>query len=248
VSPTVLAIETSANVGAVCVLHGDVAINEVVRDDAKLSVWLLPAVERALGRARVTFDDIDAVAFGTGPGSFTGVRTACATAQALAYARSKPLYAISSLHSLAFSALFSHPPLNRISDEIKVILDARMNEVFSAVLIGRSAVKLKLVGSASVASIASVKFDATDAVVGAGALIIAERLGFATSRIEEVRAVTREAESRWAEAAARIARERINAGEPSVDPMNATPEYVRNNVAQTEAERRALRAVETRAA
>jgi tRNA threonylcarbamoyladenosine biosynthesis protein TsaB len=248
VSKNILAIETSANVGAVCVLRGDDVVNEVVRDDAKLSAWIVPAIDRALRRADTTLDDVDAIAFGSGPGSFTGVRTACATAQALAYARATPLFAVSSLQSLAVSALSVNAHLNRAANTIKVILDARMNEAFSAVLSGRSALELEFVQAASVTPMTSIEFSANDAVLGSGAIIIAERLGVSIQRIDEIRALTYEAETRWAEAAARIALKRLSAGAAPLDPMDATPEYVRNNVAQTEAERRALHAAEVRAA
>ena len=59
---------------------------EIVRDDAKLSAWVLPAVERVLARWGGDVGQIAAIAFGAGPGSFTGVRTACNTAQSLVYA------------------------------------------------------------------------------------------------------------------------------------------------------------------
>jgi hypothetical protein len=42
----ILAIETSANVGAVCVLHDGVATSEIVRDEVKLSAWVVPAIDR----------------------------------------------------------------------------------------------------------------------------------------------------------------------------------------------------------
>ena len=81
--PCILAIETSSHIGAVAILRGqrcdEVLAEESVRDDQKLSAWVLPAIERVLGASGLPAQAIDAIAFGAGPGSFTGVRTACAT-------------------------------------------------------------------------------------------------------------------------------------------------------------------------
>ena len=127
--PVILAIETSAHVGAVALLpdapQSDSAIVEIVRDDAKLSAWVLPAVERVLARWGGDVGQIAAIAFGAGPGSFTGVRTACSTAQSLAYAWQKPLLAVDSLDALAQQA---------VNDcaQVTVALDARMGEVYVA--------------------------------------------------------------------------------------------------------------------
>ena len=99
-----------------------------MRDDQKLSAWVLPAIERVLGASGLTARAIDAIAFGAGPGSFAGVRTACATAQSLAYAWQRPLVTGDSLEALAESATAA---------TVWVVLDARMREVFSASFLRR---------------------------------------------------------------------------------------------------------------
>jgi tRNA threonylcarbamoyladenosine biosynthesis protein TsaB len=245
VSPNILAIETSANVGAVCVLHAGATTNDVVRDEVKLAAWLVPAIDRALERAGLKLDHIDAFAFGSGPGSFTGVRTACATAQALAYARGKPLYAVNSLQALAHSALSSIAQFHSVSDSIMSIVDARMNEAFSSCFKRRIGEVLECIEPASVSPLVSIVFDASAHVVGSGAVLVATRLGFSASRIDEIRSVTENAELGWADAIARIAQQRMIAGDAPLDPLHAEPEYVRNRVALTERERRALRNAET---
>ena len=109
--PLILAIECSSHVGAIALLHvGDACaqtFSEVVRNEVKLSGWILPAVQRMLTQAQLRGEDIDAIAFGAGPGSFSGVRTACATAQALAYAWQKPLISVDSLEALAEASALS---------------------------------------------------------------------------------------------------------------------------------------------
>jgi tRNA threonylcarbamoyladenosine biosynthesis protein TsaB len=235
--PTLLSIETSANIGAVCVLRDGVATNEVVRDDAKLSAWVLPAIDRALQCAGVALADLDAIAFGQGPGAFTGVRTACATAQGLAYACAKPLYAVSSIHALAFSAQVIKRQNTSASKSINVILDARMNEAFSANYSWAINTEPVAVSPTTLSSIESFAPLETDDLVGSGALLVAKRRAFSSQRIEAIQALTTAAEDEWAQSIARIALVRMARGESPIDPLEAQPEYVRNNVAKTELER-----------
>jgi tRNA threonylcarbamoyladenosine biosynthesis protein TsaB len=239
---TVLALETSSNVGAVCVLRDDIGFNEIVRDDAKLSAWIVPAIDRAMKRAGIGFEQIDAVAFGCGPGAFTGVRTACATAQAIAYARKRPLYAVGSMEALAFFAITARSAIAgffRATDTFSIILDARMNELFRQNFSGATSSELKLESDPYVEDARAASFDATDLAFGSGALLLAERRGIDRERIDAIRSTTIAAENAWAESIARIARDRAERGGASIDPLVAQPTYVRNNVAKTEAERAA---------
>jgi tRNA threonylcarbamoyladenosine biosynthesis protein TsaB len=230
-----LAIETSANVGAVCVLHDGVATSEIVRDEAKLSAWIVPAIDRLLSRLDLSLSSLDAIAFGAGPGSFTGARTACATAQALAYAHGKPLIAVSSLEALAYSALSSVAQLNKVFDSINVVIDARMKELYAAEFIGRSGRELVLNCAVSLLAPQNVRVDPAAVLLGSGAMLIANAHEFDRVAVE---ALTHDAESRWAEGLAHAAALRFARGE-RVDPLNAAPQYVRMNVAKTEAERHA---------
>jgi tRNA threonylcarbamoyladenosine biosynthesis protein TsaB len=82
---------------------------------------LLVLVEEALAQAGATWDDIDRIAAGVGPGGFTGLRLGIATARALAQARALPLVGVSSLQALAAP----HPAA-------LAVIDARRGEVFAA--------------------------------------------------------------------------------------------------------------------
>ncbi|MGL4229954.1 MAG: tRNA (adenosine(37)-N6)-threonylcarbamoyltransferase complex dimerization subunit type 1 TsaB [Casimicrobium sp.] len=240
--PSVLSIETSSNIGAVCVLRDGVAVNEIVRDEAKLSAWVLPAIDRAMTRAAMSFEQIDAVAFGSGPGAFTGVRTACATAQAIAYARKKPLYAINSLEALAFfliRAPASNAQFNRAKREISVIIDARMNELFAQNFYGQLPQKLEAISEPVVSSLHTHSLRDDHSSLGSGALLLAERMKLDEQRIASILSLTSQAEDAWAESMAHIALNRFKNGDRGVDPLGAQPTYVRNNVAKTEAERAA---------
>jgi tRNA threonylcarbamoyladenosine biosynthesis protein TsaB len=81
---------------------------------------------RALG---VGWEDIDRIAVGVGPGTFTGLRIGVATARALAYARDIPVVGVSTLQSLALGAARAADPEE---DAVAAVIDARRGEVFAA--------------------------------------------------------------------------------------------------------------------
>lgn len=91
---------------------------------------LLPLAAGLLERASLGFADLDRVAVGVGPGTFTGLRVGVATARALARAAAVPLVGVSTLQSLAMNALsFRELPSFEL---VAAVLDARRGEVFAA--------------------------------------------------------------------------------------------------------------------
>ena len=107
---------------------------------AQASLSLLPTVQRLLAAADWPLESLDAIVFGQGPGSFTGLRTACAVAQGLAYgARSErhprglPVLAVDSLHALAQAAWQARTAAGQaLPAHIAALLDARMGECYVA--------------------------------------------------------------------------------------------------------------------
>ena len=89
---------------------------------------LLVLVERALEEGDITWDDVERIAVGVGPGGFTGLRIGIATARALAQARGLPLVPVSSLATLAAGA--------GPAPAVAAVVDARRGEVFAAVWAG----------------------------------------------------------------------------------------------------------------
>lgn len=85
---------------------------------------LVPRIERMLGAAGLAPGDLDLIACGVGPGSFTGIRIGIATAAALAYAAQVPVLDIGSLHGIAAGA-----PAE--AEHVLVALDARRGRVFA---------------------------------------------------------------------------------------------------------------------
>jgi tRNA threonylcarbamoyladenosine biosynthesis protein TsaB len=121
----ILAIETAtAACSAALFIGGEVTERRELapREHALL---ILPMIDALLADAALPVGALDAVAFGRGPGSFTGVRVAASVAQGIAYASDLPVIAVSTLATLALGAM-------RESGERRVMaaLDARMAEVY----------------------------------------------------------------------------------------------------------------------
>src|SRR6266540_4108789 len=104
------AIETSTEWCSVALWRdGEIAAIER-RAANRHSELVLPMLERLAGKAGMTLAQLDAVAFGAGPGSFTGLRVACGLAQGLAFARALPVIGISTLEAIAEASGAPRPP------------------------------------------------------------------------------------------------------------------------------------------
>jgi tRNA threonylcarbamoyladenosine biosynthesis protein TsaB len=131
---TLLGIDTSTPAAAACVLRSEGEAFEVVPPVERLARppahagELMPAVAEAMERAALDWGDLDAIAVGVGPGTFTGLRIGIATARALGTAAGLPLRRVSSLAALAAG----------IGEEAGAgalrlpLIDARRGEVFAA--------------------------------------------------------------------------------------------------------------------
>jgi len=123
----ILAIETSSELASCALLNGDAVLARESSGVRTHSQSILPMVQELLAEAGVTLAECDAIAFGAGPGSFTGVRTACGITQGLAFGAKLPAVAVG---TLAAMALACHQKTG--AGEILAVLDARMGEVYWA--------------------------------------------------------------------------------------------------------------------
>ncbi|MCW5652081.1 MAG: tRNA (adenosine(37)-N6)-threonylcarbamoyltransferase complex dimerization subunit type 1 TsaB [Ramlibacter sp.] len=94
---------------------------------AQASATLIPQALALLGQAGLALRELDAVVFGCGPGSFTGLRTACSVAQGLAYGAGVPVLPVDTLLAVAEEARHAGG-----ATDLLALLDARMDEVYSA--------------------------------------------------------------------------------------------------------------------
>jgi tRNA threonylcarbamoyladenosine biosynthesis protein TsaB len=126
---TIVGFDTSTAATSACVLRGDGQAFEHVPEPERLkqppghSRELLPAITELMDQAEVGWGDVEGIAVGVGPGTFTGLRIGVATARALATAARVPVHAVSSLAALAeaIDAPVSLP-----------LIDARRGELFGA--------------------------------------------------------------------------------------------------------------------
>ena len=126
-SPKILAFDTSTETMFIAVTNGVQVWQHTGEGGAKTSATLIPAIMALMREANVRLADLDAIVFGRGPGSFTGLRTACSVAQGLAFGANVKVLPIDTLLAVAEDARLEHG-VNRIL----AILDARMGEVYSA--------------------------------------------------------------------------------------------------------------------
>lgn len=120
-----LALDTSGPVGSVAIGRGAEVLERcVLEHKAEHAARLVPAVDQVLSRSGAAPKELAGIVVGEGPGSFTGVRVAAATAKGLARALSVPLWAVS---SLAGAALVAGSGTVRY-----VLFDARSDRVYGA--------------------------------------------------------------------------------------------------------------------
>ncbi|WP_163132722.1 tRNA (adenosine(37)-N6)-threonylcarbamoyltransferase complex dimerization subunit type 1 TsaB [Agarivorans sp. Alg241-V36] len=120
-----LALDTSTENCSVALQWNGEVISKQEYSPRDHTQKILPFVEEVLAEAGVSLTQVDAIAFGRGPGSFTGVRIGVATAQGLAFGADKPMVAVSTLQAMAQQAYASHN-----AEHCLAAIDARMGEVY----------------------------------------------------------------------------------------------------------------------
>ncbi|MCF6190234.1 MAG: tRNA (adenosine(37)-N6)-threonylcarbamoyltransferase complex dimerization subunit type 1 TsaB [Cocleimonas sp.] len=233
----ILAIETASEACSASLQITDGANSQVFsriettpRQHAKL---ILSMLDEVLDEAGIALNEIDAIAFGRGPGAFTGLRIAAGVAQGVALSVNKPVVAVSTLAALAGQVMGN----KNYQDEIVITaLDARMGEVYWAVFKRNNEGMVELVGEEQVSqpqtmfqqAVLNNTEDVKILAIGAGWDAYAEEL-LANNKPENI--------SHWesiyptAKDIAQLAVPLFVEGK-AVSPEEAQPVYIRNNVAK----------------
>ncbi len=121
-----LAFDTSTDTLSIAATDGVQVWQHSGPGGAQASSTLIPAILALLDAAGLRLEQLAAIAFGNGPGSFTGLRTACSVAQGLAFGANLPVLPIDTLLAVAEEARHQHG-----CTQVQALLDARMDEVYT---------------------------------------------------------------------------------------------------------------------
>ena len=217
----------------------------VAAGGAAASATLLPHIQALLTRAGLVYADLDAIAFGAGPGAFTGLRTACAVAQGLGYGLGLRLWPLDSLLIVAEDArLQTAAGAGAGAFDVGVAMDARMDEVYA----GRyrwSDGRWQVLQAPALYTLPALTQAwaglSIDALAGSALSVWGDRLCLPPAHARFPRAHDRAA------AQLRLAVQGVAAG-AGIDAAAALPLYLRDKVALTTRERDAVRAAAVAAA
>ena len=227
--PRLLAFDTSTDTLSVAVQHGGRIVTHTGAGGAQSSTTLIPLIRTLLAEAGLSLGDLDAIAFGRGPGSFTGLRTACAVAQGLGFGAGVRLLPVDTLQAVAEEA--SH---RFGATRVVAVLDARMDQVYSA------SYDLDRIGDATVTDDDVQVLAPEQVAVPAGWALAGNAFAAYGDRLPPESEAARYEVLPTAEAMLRLAPVLLAAGR-DVAPSDARPLYVRDKVAQTTEERMALK-------
>ena len=221
----ILAFDTSSEYCSIALWMDGEILSRRVFAGQRHSELLLPMLQELLARAGLMLVQLDGIAFGAGPGSFTGLRIACGVAQGLAFGSNLPVIGISTLEALAQQA-----SKNRVITAI----DAHMGEIYHAAYV-KSADDWQPVSIPTLCLPHRAPLVPGDNWVGCGSGFgtygedLRSHYGSCITRIESglkphAREMTQLAEQGFAKGL-------------GVDPVDATLIYIRNKVALKESER-----------
>ncbi|MCD9497372.1 tRNA (adenosine(37)-N6)-threonylcarbamoyltransferase complex dimerization subunit type 1 TsaB [Photobacterium carnosum] len=126
-STKILAVDTATENCSVALMIGDDVISRCEYAPREHTTKILPMIDAVLADAGIKLKQLDALAYGRGPGSFTGVRIGIGIAQGLAFGANLPMIGVSTLAAMAQGSFRSHQ-----ADHVLTAIDARMGELYWA--------------------------------------------------------------------------------------------------------------------
>ena len=121
----VLALDTATEACSAALLYQGQMIERYELAPRQHTALILPMIEELFAEAGIRTAQLDALAFGCGPGSFTGLRIAASVVQGIAFAADLPVAPVSTLAALAYRAHQQHD-----AEHIATAIDARMDEIY----------------------------------------------------------------------------------------------------------------------
>jgi tRNA threonylcarbamoyladenosine biosynthesis protein TsaB len=224
-----LAVETATEAcSAALMIDGEITEHYSLTTNGH-SKLILPMIDALLADAGLQPSDLDGLAFGCGPGSFTGVRIATGIIQGIAFALDLPVMPVSNLAALA-QDFFD----NNDENLVFVAMDARMNEIYWGVYQRNASGYAELLGKEAVLPASGIEFpDLSGVGIGSGwkvySQILLTRLSHHVIRYEHDKLPR-------ARAVARLGAQGFNQG-LAVSVEQAMPVYLRDKVAKKESER-----------
>ena len=122
-----IAIDTSTEQLCLALIHHGNIFTHEEPGGAAASALILPCIESLLHQAKISLNQVQLIAYGMGPGAFTGIRTACSTAQGLAMGLGCPVLPLDSLRIVAQDAISQWGQ----DAAVAVVMDARMGEAYA---------------------------------------------------------------------------------------------------------------------
>ncbi len=227
-----LAFDTSTDSMSIAVTDGARILQHTGAGAAQASSTLIPAIMDLLAQAGLALNQLDALAFGRGPGSFTGLRTACAVAQGLGLGAGIAVLPVDTLLAVAEEARFQRGAPDEL--QLTAMLDARMDEMY----VQRFAFSAGLWTPLSACTLTrpeNLSQPTDDLLAGNVFAVYADRLPAFTGTVQRVVALP------TASALLRLAPALLARGE-GVDAAQALPLYIRDKVALTTEERARIKA------
>lgn len=214
-----LGIETATEACSAAVLIDDEIVERFELAPRRHNELILPMCEALLAEAGITLKQLDGIAFGCGPGAFTGIRIAASVTQGIALAHDLPVASVSTLANLAYQAHAG------IDDVVMPAIDARMDEIYWA-LYKKTLDNVELVEEEKVQLPASVQtMHKISCGLGTGwgvyRKILQQRLNVIDNIIEDALP--------HAKITVRLARHKYH-NQQMVEAVQALPVYLRNQV------------------
>ena len=220
----ILSIDTCTEIISIALIVGKVITEKNFPLGKDYSGNILPEIKTLLKESDLNIKDIDAIAFGAGPGSFTGIRVACGIAYGIAYANNLPIIGVNTLEALAFLSMHE----NAIS-----CIDARMGQVYLGIYKNKNNVITSFIepGVFNPTELPEPPKIRKAIVIGSGLSLYKEQF---KSQYSDIELEYFEDKCSLASAIGILSIGQFSNG---FNLKNATPIYIRNKVAQTTKER-----------